>query len=176
MPCTSQTIENYYIFLLKKANCENVLLRFFATYCQKKPFRVWFDSIFEANRETPSCLIPRRRCCWTDSKSTSGGMLCVFGDHKFVPISWAYKKHTSASHSSTQAEVISLDTGWRISGLVALTLTCWNLLSVQQGVTFRVNWNPKPPKRLRKPVISLHQTLKSPAIVLMCFIFRTLKL
>ena len=36
-----------------------------------------------------------------DSKSTSGGTLCIFGSHTFVPISWMCKKQTSVSHSST---------------------------------------------------------------------------
>ena len=34
-----------------------------------------------------------------DSKSTSGGTLCVFGSQTFVPISWMCKKQTSVSHS-----------------------------------------------------------------------------
>ena len=38
-----------------------------------------------------------------DSKSTSGGTLCVFGSHPFVPISWMCKKQTSVSHSSTDS-------------------------------------------------------------------------
>ena len=46
-----------------------------------------------------------------DSKSTSGGTLCIFGSHTFVPISWMCKKQTSVSHSSTESEIISLDTG-----------------------------------------------------------------
>ena len=37
-----------------------------------------------------------------DSKSTSGGTLCIFGSHTFVPISWMCKKQTSVSHSSTE--------------------------------------------------------------------------
>ena len=43
-----------------------------------------------------------------DSKSTSGGTLCVFGSHTFVPISWMCKKQTAVSHSSTESEIISL--------------------------------------------------------------------
>ena len=35
-----------------------------------------------------------------DSKSTSGGTLCVFGSHTIVPISWMCKKQTSVSHLS----------------------------------------------------------------------------
>ena len=34
-----------------------------------------------------------------------------FGSHTFVPISWMCKKQTSVSHSSTESEIISLDTG-----------------------------------------------------------------
>ena len=34
-----------------------------------------------------------------DSKSISGGTLCVFGSHTLVPISWMCKKQTSVSHN-----------------------------------------------------------------------------
>ena len=61
-----------------------------------------------------------------DSKSTSGGTLCVFGSHTFVPISWMCKKQTSVSHSSTESEIISLGTGLRLDGLPALEL--WDLI------------------------------------------------
>ena len=61
-----------------------------------------------------------------DSKSTSGGTLCVFGSHTFVPLSWMCKKQTSVSHSSTESEIISLDTGLRLDGLPALE--SWDLL------------------------------------------------
>ena len=61
-----------------------------------------------------------------DSKSTSGGTLCVFGSHTFVPINWMCKKQTAVSHSSTESEIISLDTGLRLDGLPALEL--WDLI------------------------------------------------
>ena len=61
-----------------------------------------------------------------DSKSTSGGTLCIFGSHTFVPKSWMCKKQTSVSHSSTESEIISLDTGLRLDGLPALEL--WDLI------------------------------------------------
>ena len=61
-----------------------------------------------------------------DSKSTSGGHLCIFGSRTFVPISWMCKKQTSVSHSSTEAEIISLDAGLRMSGIPALDL--WDLV------------------------------------------------
>ena len=61
-----------------------------------------------------------------DSKSTSGGILCIFGSQTFVSISWMCKKQTSVSHSSTEAEVISLDAGLRMDGIPALDL--WDLV------------------------------------------------
>ena len=44
-----------------------------------------------------------------DSKSTSGGTLCIFGSHTFVPISWMCKKQTSLSHSSKESEIIWIE-------------------------------------------------------------------
>ena len=61
-----------------------------------------------------------------DSKSTSGGTLCIFGSHTFVPISWMCKKQTSVSHSSTESEIISLDAGLRLDRIPALDL--WDLI------------------------------------------------
>ena len=68
-----------------------------------------------------------------DSKSTSGGTLCIFGSHTFVPISWMCKKQTSVSHSSTEAEIISLDAGLRLDGIPALDL--WDLIVAVLGNT-----------------------------------------
>ena len=60
-----------------------------------------------------------------DSKSTSGGVLCIFGSHTFVPFSWMCKKQTSVSNSSTEAEIISLDAGLRMDGISPVTLWDW---------------------------------------------------
>ena len=57
-----------------------------------------------------------------DSKSTSGGLLCVLGSHTFVPISWMCQRQTAVSHSSADYEIISLDAGLRRDGLPALQL------------------------------------------------------
>ena len=73
-----------------------------------------------------------------DSKSTSGGTLCIFGSHTFVPISWMCKKQTSVSHSSTESEIISLDAGLRLDGIPALDL--WDLIvAVLHGNTYQSN-------------------------------------
>ena len=61
-----------------------------------------------------------------DSKSTSGGLLCIFGSQTFVPISWMCKKQISVSHRSTEAEIISLDARLRMDGIPALDL--WDLV------------------------------------------------
>ena len=68
-----------------------------------------------------------------DSNSTSGGTLCVFGSHTFVPISWMCKKQTSVTHSSTESEIISLDAGMRLDGITALDL--WDLIVAVLGNT-----------------------------------------
>ena len=77
------------------------------------------------------------------SKSTSGGTLCVFGSHTFVPISWMCKKQTSVSHSSTESEIISLDAGLRLDGILALDL--WDLIVSVLGNTTQTTERPGRP-------------------------------
>ena len=72
-----------------------------------------------------------------DSKSTSGGTLCIFGSHTFVPISWMCKNQTAVSHSSTESESISLDNGLRLDGLPALEL--WDRIVCVLGNVSRVS-------------------------------------
>ena len=72
-----------------------------------------------------------------DSKSSSGGTLCVFGSHTFVPISCLCEKRTSVSHSSTESEIISLDAGLRLDGKPALDI--WNLIVAVLGNTNQSN-------------------------------------
>ena len=61
-----------------------------------------------------------------DSQSKSCGVLCIFGSRTFVPLSWICRKQISVSHSCTESEVISLDAGLRMDGLLALNL--WDLV------------------------------------------------
>ena len=60
-----------------------------------------------------------------------------FGSHTFVPISWVCKKQIAVSHSSTESEIISLDTGLRLDGLLALEL--WDLIFSILGNVSRVS-------------------------------------
>ena len=52
---------------------------------------------------------------------------CIFGSRPFVPIGWMCKKQTSVSHSPTEFEIISLDSGLRMDGIPALALWDWLL-------------------------------------------------
>ena len=81
-----------------------------------------------------------------DSKSASGRTLCIFGSHTFVPRSWMCKKQTSVSHSSTESEIISLDTGLRLDGIPALD--SWNLIVLVLGNTIQT------PERPGRPVVN----------------------
>ena len=84
-----------------------------------------------------------------DSKSTSGGTLCIFGSHTFVPISWMCKKQTAVSHSSTESEIISLDTGLGLDGLPALEL-CDLIVSVLGNVSRVADGSGKPDRDVHK--------------------------
>ena len=86
------------------------------------------------------------------SKSTSGGLLCIFGSHTFVSISSMRKKQTSVSHSSTESEIISLDAGLRMDGIPALDL--WDL--GMKVLHFSSN-NQRNPKRMCRENL-LHDT------------------
>ena len=88
-----------------------------------------------------------------DSKSTSGGTLCIFGSHTFVPISWMCKKQTAVSHSSTESEIISLDAGLRLDGIPALDL--WDLIVSVFGIISQIS------DRSRKPDNDVHKRHKS---------------
>ena len=61
-----------------------------------------------------------------DSNSTKGPYLCIVGPRTFVPITWVCKRQTAVSHSSTEAEVISLDAALRMEGLPSVML--WELV------------------------------------------------
>ena len=81
-----------------------------------------------------------------DSNSTLGGTLCIFGSRTLVPISWMCKKQTSVSHSSTEAEIISLDAGLRLDLIPALDL--WDLIVLVIGNTIQT------PDRSGQPVVN----------------------
>ena len=63
-----------------------------------------------------------RTLTWPEILKTQNRILCIFGSHMFVLISWMSKKQTSVSHSSTESEIVSLDAGLRVDGVPALDL------------------------------------------------------
>ena len=93
-----------------------------------------------------------------DSKSTSGGSLCVFGSHTFVPISWVCKKQTSVSHSSTESEIISLDAGLRLDSITALDL--WDLIVAFLGNTNQSHKERGDPFMNKREVRSTPHTIQ----------------
>ena len=50
----------------------------------------------------------------------------MVGKNTFVPINWLCKKQGAISHSSAEAEIISMDACLRLEGLPSLTL--WDLI------------------------------------------------
>ena len=95
-----------------------------------------------------------------DSKSTSGGALCIFGSHTFLPISLMCKKQTSVSHSSTESEIISLDTGLRLDGKPELDL--WDLIvAVLHGNTYQSNQERCDPCTNQREVRSTPHTIQN---------------
>ena len=124
-----------------------------------------------------------------DSKSASGGTLCVFGSHAFVPISWICKKQTSVSNSSTEVETISLDAGLRMDGVRAFTL--WDFFPYRteqmdpresHGETRRqllsqTCISPFPsstPTSFQQTLITFHQLQRILVLVLCCVSLRTM--
>ena len=52
--------------------------------------------------------------------------MCLVGPNAYVPISWMCKKQGAVSHSTAEAEVISLDAGIRMECIPALSL--WSIV------------------------------------------------
>ena len=68
-----------------------------------------------------------------DSKSTSGGTLCVIGSHTFVPISWMCKKQTLVFTQFNRIRNHLSVAGLRLDGIPALDL--WDLIVFVIGNT-----------------------------------------
>ena len=113
-----------------------------------------FDSMHSSHKRSPTTLSCRKTAqhCrlglyqdsdfavdFEDSKSTSGGTLCIWRSRTFVPKSRMCKKQTSVTHSSTESEVISLDVGLRMDGVLAVDL--WDVVI---GVSHSSNYNTLP--------------------------------
>ena len=80
-----------------------------------------------------------------DSKSTGGSFCFLLGKNTCVPLSWACKKQGAVSHSSTEAEIITLDMGLRTEGMPQITL--WEEI-------IRVMCRVSRPKTVRKPTFN----------------------
>ena len=131
-----------------------------------------------------------------DSKSTSGRLLCTFGSHTFVPISWMCKKKTSDSHSSTEAEIVSLDAGLRAWTVLPLSLSgIWWLkyfipYQTEQmdpresygetrrqlsGQTCIIPYQSSTPTSFQQTLITFHQIQRVLVSVQCCMSLRTMR-
>ena len=59
-----------------------------------------------------------------DCKSTSGGLLVLWGPSTFFPLGWVSKKQTAVSRSTTEAELIALSHSLFAEALPTLQLSC----------------------------------------------------
>ena len=76
----------------------------------------------------------------------------MLGSRTFVPISRTYKKQTPVPHSSTEAQMISLDARVRLTGIPAFTL--WNMvIDVLEPEAVRNAMRNTKPKKT-KPLIA----------------------
>ena len=55
------------------------------------------------------------------SRCTSGAFVAIVGRNTFAPICALCKKQTAVSHSSTESEIVALDTALRTEGLPIMT-------------------------------------------------------
>ena len=110
--------------------------------------------ILQNNADWDCFKTPTLREILRTQKSTSGGTLCVFVSHTFVPISWMCKKETSVSHSSTESEIISLDAGLRLESIPALDL--WDLIDSVLGNTTQNH------DRTGRPVVNKSEACSPP--------------
>ena len=98
-----------------------------------------------------------------DSKSTSGGVLCIFGSHTFVPTIWMCKKQTSVSHSSEKAEIISLDESYGETRQQSPSRTCTTPSLSNTPTSFQ------------QTLITFHQIQRIRVPVLFCMSLTTMK-
>ena len=122
--------------------------------CNKR-FERLISSVHHAGNYRPYCHVGNRASEYklglfqdadvagnlTDSKSTSGGVLYIFGGRTFVPISWSCKKQTADSNSSTEAEIISWDAGLRMEGIPG---SLWNTVNDVLDPTARGDLQQRP--------------------------------
>ena len=56
----------------------------------------------------------------TTSKSCTWTVLSLVGPKTNIPLTWLCKKQTAVSYSSTESEIVALDTSIRVEGIPAL--------------------------------------------------------
>ena len=76
------------------------------------------------------------------SESTSGAFLALVGSNTFCPITWLVKRQGAVTHSSSEAEIVSLDAALRTVGLPCVIF--WDIVV---GMLAKHNETTKPDDR-----------------------------
>ena len=116
-----------------------------------------------------------------DSKSISGRILCIFGSHTFVPISWMCKKQTF-SFTQFYGRYIDLSRcrfthGW-ISRSRSLGFGDWSIWKTRQQSPSQTCIAPSQsstPTSFQQTLITFHQIQQIPVPVLCCVSLRTMR-
>ena len=101
--------------------CDKRLARLSSYIHHTSDYGLQLNTANWVHSKTPILLVTLK------NKNQPLGEFCVFfGSRTFVPISWMCTKQTSVSHISTESEIVSLDAGLRMDGLLALDL--WDVV------------------------------------------------
>ena len=109
---------------------------------------IWKKKNIHTRRKTKS--LKKRTLQMTEWKSTSGGMLWKFGDHPFVPISWACNRQDGSvteQHRSWGNIIETLVWEWKgylYQLCLILRLTRWSLMLSEQRENPSIDSNTKP--------------------------------
>lgn len=96
----------------------------------------------------------------SDSKSTSGIYVCLVDPSTFVPLSCICKKQGAVSHSSSEAEIISLDAGLRMEAIPILQL--WDVIIDVFGPQIPVSQTTHSRGQTTQRVPDINSTQKVP--------------
>ena len=93
-------------------------------------------------------------------ETSIGIILGVSESRTFVPMSWMSWKQTSVSHSSTESEIISLDAGLRMDGLLALDF--WDMVIEVLRSSNSTKHQPTPQQETAREITCPNQTKGEP--------------
>ena len=103
------------------------------------PFYEWFSKVVSCGKQCVrvqigSCfMILTSQVAWPIEINVRRNGMHLRKSHRFVPSGWSFNKQTVVSHSSTEAEIISLDANLRLEGIPALNV--WDMVLDAFGIS-----------------------------------------